>query len=124
MGGCAYGATSSSPWLTQEGRQAKRSSTVLQFVRIARLLAEKGGAVARYRAFAWRPDHKNPRNHGPPLPPDQIYPDGWPCSPPKSNRRYKPGFSPALYRDRNAVERSRHRELLVMSPEPSIHEVK
>lgn len=25
--------------------------------------------------------------------------------PPKSNRRYKPGFSPALYRDGNAVER-------------------
>lgn len=28
-----------------------------------------------------------------------------PNIPPKSNRRYKPGFSPALYRDRNAVER-------------------
>ena len=29
-----------------------------------------------------------------------------PNIPPKSNRRYKPGFSPALYRKRNAVERS------------------
>ena len=28
-----------------------------------------------------------------------------PNIPPKSNRRYKPGLSPALYRDRNAVER-------------------
>jgi transposase len=28
-----------------------------------------------------------------------------PKIPPKSNRRYKPGFSPALYRDRYAVER-------------------
>jgi len=28
-----------------------------------------------------------------------------PNIPPKSNRRYKPGFSPAFYRDRNAVER-------------------
>ena len=28
-----------------------------------------------------------------------------PNTPPKPNRRYKPGFSPALYRDRNAVER-------------------
>lgn len=28
-----------------------------------------------------------------------------PNIPPKSNRRYKPGFSPALYRDRSAVER-------------------
>lgn len=28
-----------------------------------------------------------------------------PNIPPKSNRRYKPGFPPALYRDRNAVER-------------------
>jgi transposase len=27
-----------------------------------------------------------------------------PNIPPKSNRRYKPSFSPALYRDRNAVE--------------------
>ncbi len=29
-----------------------------------------------------------------------------PNIPPKSNRRYKPGFSPTLYRNRNAVERS------------------
>jgi transposase len=29
-----------------------------------------------------------------------------PNIPPKSNRRYKPGFSPALYRNRNAIERS------------------
>jgi len=29
-----------------------------------------------------------------------------PNIPPKSNRVYKPGFSPALYRNRNAVERS------------------
>ncbi len=28
-----------------------------------------------------------------------------PNIPPKSNRRYKPSFSPALYRDCNAVER-------------------
>lgn len=28
-----------------------------------------------------------------------------PNIPPKSKRRYKPGFSPALYGDRNAVER-------------------
>ena len=28
-----------------------------------------------------------------------------PNIPPKSNRRYKPGFSKALYRNRNAVER-------------------
>jgi transposase len=28
-----------------------------------------------------------------------------PNIPPKSNRRWKPGFSPALYRNRNAVER-------------------
>ena len=28
-----------------------------------------------------------------------------PDIPTKSNRRYEPGFSPALYRDRNAVER-------------------
>ncbi len=29
-----------------------------------------------------------------------------PNIPPKSNRKYKPDFSPALYRNRNAVERS------------------
>jgi len=29
-----------------------------------------------------------------------------PNIPPKSNRVYKPGFSPALYRNRNAIERS------------------
>ncbi|GAB4518990.1 MAG: hypothetical protein Tsb0010_03280 [Parvularculaceae bacterium] len=29
-----------------------------------------------------------------------------PNIPPKSNRRYKPGFSPAHYRNRNAIERS------------------
>jgi transposase len=28
-----------------------------------------------------------------------------PNIPPKSNRRYRPGFSKALYRNRNAVER-------------------
>lgn len=109
----------------------------------------KGGAVARYRAFAWRPDHKKIHaitdrlcrpirfiltgGHVPDcvaaesllgMLPSQVdvvqgekgY-DGnairlqieaagaAPNIPPKSNRRYKPGFSPALYRDRNAVER-------------------
>ena len=29
-----------------------------------------------------------------------------PNIPPKINRKYKPGFSPALYKNRNAVERS------------------
>jgi transposase len=29
-----------------------------------------------------------------------------PNIPPKSNRRYKPGFSPALYKNRNAIERA------------------
>ena len=29
-----------------------------------------------------------------------------PNIPPKSNRRYRPGFSKALYRNRNAVERA------------------
>jgi transposase len=29
-----------------------------------------------------------------------------PNIPPKSNRKYKPGFSPALYKKRNAIERS------------------
>jgi transposase len=28
-----------------------------------------------------------------------------PSIPPKSNRKYKPGFSPALYKNRNPIER-------------------
>jgi transposase len=32
-----------------------------------------------------------------------------PNIPPKPNRKYKPGFSPALYRERNAIERSSRR---------------
>lgn len=33
-------------------------------------------------------------------------PSAAPNIPPKSSRRYKPGFSPALYRNRNAIERA------------------